>query len=150
MAKKEKEYWVTNLSNRNVTLADLALNIPAWRSVNLLDQRHYKYTFEQLEKSRISGSIFAKSDRIRKRETPSNIMDGYAVNLRSILSQPNVPLKQETHIPSRERSTFVIKEERYEELEFKEDQKKTEEEYAKENAEFAQMDEVKPFIATKG
>lgn len=139
MAKPEQEYWVTNFSNRNVTLADLALNIPAYRSVNLLDKRHYDYTFEQLEKSRISGSIYAKRDKIKKREVPPQVI------------QPNVPFLQETYIPSRERSVLEIKEEKYEELEFNnEDQKKKDEVYANENAEYAQMDESKPPTNTKG
>lgn len=138
MAKPQTEYWVINFSNRNVTLADLALNIPAFRSVNLLDKRHYNYTFEQLEKSRLSGSIFAKRDKIKKRETPPQVI------------QPNMPFLQETFIPSRERSVYEIKEEKYEELSFEDDQKKKDEDYANENSEYAQMDEVKPYTATKG
>jgi hypothetical protein len=139
MAKVQPTFWVTNLSNRNVTLADLALNIPAFRSVNLLDKKHYQYTLEQLQKSADSGSIFKKSDKIKVRKTAPQVI------------QPNVPFLKETYIPSRERSILEIKEEKYEELEFaNEDQKKKEEEYAKENAEYAQMDEVKLYTAAKG
>ena len=61
-------FWVTNISP-NVTLADLALNIKAYMTVNLLDARHYKYTMEQLQKSRQFGSIFNKRDKIIVRET---------------------------------------------------------------------------------
>lgn len=134
------EYWVVNLSNRNVTLADLAVNIPAYRVVNLLDKKHYNYTFEQLEKSRLSGSLFAKRNMIKKRETPPPQLN----------QQSSIPFLQEAVIPSRERSVFVIKEEKYEELDFSnEEQKKRDEAYAEENSDFAQMDEVKPFTNTK-
>jgi hypothetical protein len=138
MAKPELTFWITNLSNRNVTLADLAVNIPAFRSVNLLDKRHYRYTLEQLQKSAESGSIFKKSDKIKVRKAPPQII------------QPNMPFLKETYIPSRERSTLTITEEKYEELDFSIEQKKKDEDYANENAEYAQMDEAKPFIATKG
>ena len=135
MVKQAPAFWVSNISNRNVTLSDLALNVPAFRTVNLLDKKHYKYTLEQLEKSRDSGSIFAKRDKIRVRQVAPEVV------------QPNLPFLKETYIPSRERSILEIKEQHYEELEV--DQKKQEEDYANENAEYAQMDEIKPF-ATKG
>lgn len=63
----QKEFWVTNVSNKNVSLRDLALTIPAHRSMNLLDNRHFKYTLEQLELSVVSGSIATKSDKIKVR-----------------------------------------------------------------------------------
>ena len=135
MVKQAPAFWVSNISNRNVTLSDLALNVPAFRTVNLLDKKHYKYTLEQLEKSRDSGSIYAKRDKIRVRQVAPEVI------------QPNVPFLKETYIPSRKRSILEIKEQHYEELEV--DQKKQEEDYANENAEYAQMDEIKPF-ATKG
>lgn len=134
--KKEATFWIANLCNRNVSLADLNLTVPAWRSINLLDKKHYSYTLEQLQKSATSGSIFAKRDKIKVRHNPPEVI------------QPNIPFLKETYIPTRERSILVLKEDRYEELEF--DDKKQEEHYAEENAEFAGMDEVKPYIATKG
>ncbi len=61
----ESGFWVTNISDRNVSLADLSLTIPAWRRVNLLDQKHYHYTLEQLEASATSGSLFKKRDKFK-------------------------------------------------------------------------------------
>ncbi len=102
MVKQAPAFWVSNISNRNVTLSDLALNVPAFRTVNLLDKKHYKYTLEQLEKSRDSGSIYAKRDKIRVRQVAPEII------------QPNMPFLKETYIPSRERSILEIKEQHYE------------------------------------
>lgn len=136
MKKETITFWVTNCSNRNVTLADLALNIKAYTSVNLLDKRHYKYTLEQLEKSEKEGSIFNKKTFIKKRLTPP------------VIVKEEMPFLKDTVIPSRERSTLVIKEMHYKELDISEDdrKKKEEEEYANDNAELADMDDIKPTI----
>lgn len=135
MVKETPAFWVTNICNRNVSLADLNLTIPAYRSVNLLDQKHYKYTLEQLEKSRTKGSLFAKRSIISIREVEPTVI------------KPDFPMLYETYIPTRERSIFEINEKRYEELEFSDANKKAEETFAEENAEFAQMDEIRPQIS---
>ncbi len=70
-----KEFWVTNISKRNVGLTDLALNIKRQSSVNLLDRKHYSYTLEQLEKSAESGSIFIKRHFIRVRKIAPQIIE---------------------------------------------------------------------------
>ena len=139
MVKQAPAFWVSNISNRNVTLSDLALNVPAFRTVNLLDKKHYKYTLEQLEKSRDSGSIYAKRDKIKVRQVAPEII------------QPNMPFLKETYIPSRERSILEIKEQHYEELEVGEQQKQDEQYAAEtvEDAETAKVDGNKPY-ATKG
>jgi leucyl-tRNA synthetase len=59
------DFWITNVSNMNVSLSDLGITVPAGRSWNLLDSKHFKFTLEQLEKSNTSGSIFKKRDKIR-------------------------------------------------------------------------------------
>lgn len=61
---KDEEFWVTNISDRNVCLADLALTIPAHRSYDLLSSR-FILTYEQLEKSATEGSLFKKRDKIK-------------------------------------------------------------------------------------
>jgi hypothetical protein len=140
MAKQVPTFWVTNMCNRNVSLADLNLTIPAYRTVNLLDGRHYSYTLEQLQKSQQKGSLFAKRTIVSVRKVAPDTI------------RSDMPVDRESHIPSRERSVLVIKETHYEELELSQtDQKKKEEEFAKESVdeEFAELNEVKPFIATK-
>lgn len=128
-------YWVTNRSNRNVTLADLALNIKAFTTVNLLDDRHYRYTIEQLEHSRLSGSIFKKGAMISVRDVPPPMPE-----------KNTIAIVRDAIFPSKERSIFVIHQTEYDELKFddveneKETQKKLDEEYAKENADLTDAD----------
>jgi hypothetical protein len=131
MKKQSPPFWVTNVSNMNVTLTDLALNIPAYRTVNLMDTRHYQYTLEQLQKSASSGSIFKKRNKIVVR------------NIGPAISKETKPIDRETVIPSRNRSVFEIKEEKYEELEI------SDEALANENADFADLDN-KPIFSKKG
>lgn len=119
---KNNTFWITNISSRNVSLADLNLTVKAFTSVNLLDNRHYYYTLEQLQKSAHDGSLAKKGKLIKIRKVePEHI-------------QVNVPFIQETYIPSRQRSIYDIKEEKYEELNI------SDEEFANENAEIAELD----------
>src|ERR1035437_3003400 len=113
--KKEQSFWLVNLSDRNITLTDLALNIKAYTSINLLDKKHYRYTIEQLEKSKESGSIFNKKHALKVRETAPDIVKNI------------IEINKEAIIPTRERSIYSIKNEKYEELQV------TDDEYAEEN-----------------
>lgn len=122
MKNSNKEFWVTNLSNRDVSLADLNLTIRAFTSVNLLGKR-YHYTLEQLEKSVACGSIFKKRDKIVKRIVPPQFIKMNSVDM------------SDANIPSRERSVLDIKEEKYEELMV------SDEDFAKENADLVDIDQ---------
>jgi hypothetical protein len=122
MTKDKQSFWITNISNRNVSLADLNLTVKAFSSVNLLDKKHYDYNLEQLNTSATKGSIFKKKDKIVVRQVAPEVI------------KMNVPFLKETYIPSRERSTYVIKEENYEELNI------SDEEFAAENAEIIELD----------
>jgi len=53
----------------------------------------------------------------------------------------NIPMIEETYIPSRERSIYSIKEEKYEELNM------SDEDFAKENTDMAELDSIKPVIS---
>tara|TARA_B110000503_G_scaffold137320_2_gene221330 strand:+ start:244 stop:633 length:390 start_codon:yes stop_codon:yes gene_type:complete len=108
-------FWVTNISNMNVSLSDLNLTIKPFSSVNLLDSKHYSYTKEQLDKSVKDGSIFKKRNKIFVRKVAP------IVEVKTILSI------KDTYIQSRERSVYSIKQETYEELEM------TDDEFIKEN-----------------
>lgn len=66
---KENQFWVTNISDRNVSLRDLGITISSRKHVNLLDSRHYNFTLEQLELSALSGSLNAKKDKLLVRKT---------------------------------------------------------------------------------
>ena len=101
---KRMSFWLTNISNRNVSLSDLNLTVRAFSSVNLMDNRHYSYTQEELDKSVKSGSLFKKRNLLKVRGVAPEII------------KMNVSILNEALIPSRERSLLSIKEEYYEEL----------------------------------
>jgi hypothetical protein len=122
MKKEVDAFWITNISPMNVSLADLNLTIKAYSSVNLLDKKHYQYTRDQLRKSCDSGSVFKKRNKLVVRKVAPEII------------KANVPLAQETFIPSRERSLLSIKEEQYDELNV------SDEEFAKQNADIVELD----------
>jgi len=117
-----KQFWVTNISNRNVSLSDLNLTIKAFTSVNLLDNKHYSYNIKQLNDSVTGGSIYNKRNKIVVRLVAPEIM------------KMDMPLLKETYVPSRERSIYSIKEEYYEELNI------SDEDFAKENADIIELD----------
>lgn len=116
----KKHFWLTNISNRNVSIADLNLTVRAYATVNLLDRKHYSYTEEQLEKSMSKGSLFKKKHILVIRKVAPTML------------KMNVPLLEETFIPSRERSTLEIKYESYEELHV------SDEKFAEESAEMVE------------
>ena len=133
---------MTNASPRNVTLADLAINIRAFSTVNLLDKKHYSLTLEQLNKSRESGSLFNKRDKILVRHLPPPKVE-----------KDKLPLLQDAKIPDRGRSIMTIVEVEYDELKMatdKENQKLLDEEYARENADLAEADTQKTIVAKGG
>ena len=105
-----EQFWVTNVSNMNVSLADLALSIPARKTVNLLDRRHYSFTKEQLEASETSGSLFKKQSKIKKRKVPP------VTETRQM-----VEVDFNAVVPSRRRSVVQIEHIQYDELELSDD-----------------------------
>lgn len=128
--QQEPEFWVTNISKMNVSLGDLNLTIKAYSTVNLLDTRHYHYTIEQLKKSAESGSLYKKRDKIFLRESAPET------------NAQRIPYVEEAIIPPRDRSVFQIEQQEYEELNL------SDEEFAEENAEMADIDS-QPLIVKK-
>jgi hypothetical protein len=102
----EQTFWITNISNRNVSLSDLNISVPAMSSVNLLDKKHYYLTEEQVKKSAAKGSIFAKRDKIVVRRVAPITLKG----------QKPIPFNQDIPSPRRSKSVYEIKQEQYEEL----------------------------------
>ncbi len=101
------EFWITNISNRNVCLADLAFTIHKGRSYNLLDSKHFYYTLEQLEKSAKEGSLFKKSNMIKIRNVPPKNIINPGIHI--------IRTAQETR-PKNIRSQVKIVDKEYEEL----------------------------------
>lgn len=128
-------FWLSNVSNRNVSLTDLAITVKAFSTVNLMDTRHYQLTREQLEKSAKEGSIYLKRRMLRVRVVPP------------VVEQVNMTMAPDAIIPGRERSTLNIKEEHYEELQVETDNRHADEEkFAAENAELAELDTQNQFV----
>lgn len=109
--KNQTEFWVSNVSDRNVTLRDLAISIKARSHVNLMDSRHYSYELEQLEKSAESGSLHAKRHllRVRKVPPPDSIVPGIYKSKKPMFLANN-PLM----------SRLVLEEPKYEEFQISE------------------------------
>lgn len=127
--KKTEDFWLTNISNRNVMIGDLNLTIKARSSVNLLNRRFYSFTKEQLEKSLESGSLKAKSHLVVKRLVPPGTPMEYKIQVdKSVVA------------PDKTRSVVEIKEENYEELQL------TDEQFAEEMADTVDIDR-KPLIS---
>lgn len=124
-----RTFWITNISNRNVSLADLNLTIKAMSSVNLLDAKHYKYSFDQLNASFNTGSLSKKKDKLVLR------------HIAPVITKMNTQIDKNVMIPTKQRSLYSIKEENYEELMV------SDEDFAKENADFAEIDANKQIIS---
>ena len=97
----------------------------AFSSINLLDDRHYSYSKEQLLKSEKGGSLFNYRKKIAVRSAPPVIPDN-----KILFNQAGV-------IPGREKSTYSIKEEKYEELNM------SDEVFAAEHADIADVEQPK-------
>lgn len=99
----KNEFYVINISNRNVSLRDLYLTIPKYKKINLLS-KHYNYTLDQLIKSATSGSLYKKRNKILlinktlKEESKKNNLDDNSV------------------FKSRTKSNFILEPEVYDEL----------------------------------
>jgi hypothetical protein len=123
MKKDNKDsFWITNISNRDVSLADLNLTVRAYTSVNLLDSKHYYFTRAQLEKSSESGSLFKKRTIIAVRKVPPEI------------EKPHRITAAEDSIKSKKRSNVEVIDIKYDELDIPDTV------YADENSEIAEAD----------
>jgi hypothetical protein len=90
-----------------------------------MDKKHYSYTLEQLQKSSESGSLFKKRALINVMKPGLKLVSGKYIDHSAVNTKVEI---SEDNIPSRQRSTLVIKEEKYEELQV------SDEDFASENA----------------
>lgn len=99
---KKHSFWVNNITNTNICLADLALTIPAWRSFDLLDEKHFKYTLSQLEISAKNGSLFKKRNKLRISNNPPDIIPKPSLyvskDVRNVIPRSLLKI-EETHYP---------------------------------------------------
>jgi hypothetical protein len=117
-------FYITNISKYNVCLADLAITIHRGRSYNLLDKkRGFNYTLEQLEKSKESGSLYKKRDKIC-----------VSYSQPTELKPPGIELS-EIPVETRLRTAVELSDPEYEELLF------SDEKYAEEMSELLSDDD---------
>lgn len=122
-----KNFWIVNISKRDVGLSDLGLTVKSKHSINLLDSRHYSLTEEQVLNSVKSGSIYKKRDKILIRNSPLNTFI-------KTMEVSTLPIK------SRARSGISYEEPKYEEHDL------SDEAYAEQMADLAEEDR-KPIIS---
>lgn len=106
-------FWVSNISKMNVSLTDLGLTIPAGKTVNLLDKKHYSYTREELLVSAATGSLFKKKSKVVVRKVPPQYNPGIPGVIKEVAAPGN--------FPSRRRSIVEVIEKEYEELDLSDD-----------------------------
>lgn len=113
MAKRisDNEFWITNISNMNVSLSDLGLTVPARRSMNLLDSRHHSLSKELLLTSAESGSLYKKRNKIVVRKVPP------VSEARQLLE-----VAYNAAVATRRRSAVKVEEVHYEELDVSDDE----------------------------
>lgn len=102
--------WITNTSRRDVCIGDLYVTVRSYSSVNLLDNKHYHLTWEQIHKSITAGSIFKKRDKLAIRKNPPHI------------AKKTIFLDREAVTVRREKSIFEIQKETFEELDITDEQ----------------------------
>jgi hypothetical protein len=125
-----RPFWITNVSKHLISIGDLGILLQPHQSVNLLDRKHYSFTEEQIQASITSGSLHKRSDKIFVRKLPPQ----------TIYKGPSkINLEEEGSYPSKIRSLLEHKEFNYEEYQISDD------EYAKENADSAEEDDVGKF-----
>lgn len=110
MKSEEKAFWITNISDRDISLSDLGVTIRAFTSINLMDSKHYPYiTTAMLNQSEQAGSLFKRRDRVVHRKiAPMEVAT-------------RIPFNREAVIPDRQRSIVEVKQEQYEELNITDD-----------------------------
>ena len=122
---KEKHFWITNISNKYISIDDLGIRIKPFASINLLSN-HYHYTENEINLSLNKGSIFKKRKSI-------------SVRINAPEKRINTITISELSVPSRTKSIIEVNEVHYEELDIANDDDLK---YAEENAETALRDEM--------
>lgn len=127
-------FWITNSSRQAVSLGDLGICVRPQSSVNLLDEKHYSITKEQIYNSITSGSISRASKKIIIRKSPPS----------EIQDKNQIQLKEDALFQFKKRSGVETKNIVYEELNI------SDEEYASQNADFSEFDNLDKWNKNKG
>ena len=125
-----KDFWISNVSKRMVSISDIGILLQPYQSVNLLDSRHYAISEEQIRSSLANGGLYRARDKVYVRKVPP-----------VVTPKPGIKIKMEENLefPSQVRSIIKHKQFNYEELHI------TDDEYALQNAELAEEDDIGRF-----
>ena len=118
--------WIVNLTNTHLSLTDVRVTLPPYSTMDILDYRHSSLTVQEVEKSLESGSLFTAQDkkRIRIRQSQPQALPEKTIELSQV------------SFPNKYRSSVVIEEKHYEEL----DLFINDEEFAEQNAEMSMLE----------
>lgn len=126
-----KDFWIINITNKVIIIGDLNLEIGPFKTLNLMDSKHFSYTYKMLEESKTNGSLYKKRNVIKIRTKPlekksNNILINYHT-----YDKENKVWSFDTKgiMPSRKKSIYEITQEKYEELNV------SDEDFAETNAE---------------
>lgn len=128
--KTNKSFWVRNISKNAISINDLGLHLMPFQFANLLNNKAYPYLTPEIIKSSLNGGALGKfKDRII-------ICKVAPPNPDKLKTSPPIDVDLLSTPPTKIRSLLVHKEEHYEELQL------SDEDYANENAELAEEDEL--------
>ena len=102
MKAKVNEFFVINITNKNIVLGDLYTTVPARATVNFLS-KHYNFTLDQLIDSATKGSLFRKRSMLWLRNG-------------ELIKDKEVIKLEDAIMPSRTNSKSVLEPEVYDEL----------------------------------
>lgn len=126
-----KDFWIINITNKVIIIGDLNLEIGPFKTLNLMDSKHFSYTYKMLEESKTNGSLYKKRNVIKIITKPlekksNNILINYHT-----YDKENKVWSFDTKgiMPSRKKSIYEITQEKYEELNV------SDEDFAETNAE---------------
>lgn len=121
-----REFWISNITNRLISLGDLGILLQPYQSVNLLDRKNFPlFTDKHIEQSLISGSLYKRSDKVKVRRISPPTRD--------LKGASKIGLDEKHEQPSKIRSILEHKEYNYD----AEEAGMSDEEYAAENADLA-------------
>ena len=101
-------FWISNITDKSIVLSDINVRLNPRQSINLLYNPHYDLTLNQLLASEASGSLFQRNKEVVHRK----FAPIYEPMMKQVSSEP---------IPCRKRSTLILEEIKYDELDISDD-----------------------------
>lgn len=126
-------FWITNVSRNVISLGDLGVLIIPKQSIDLADPVRYPHlNAELIQNSLKSGSLFRYSHKISIRQIPPP-------ETQKLKGASTIPIEEHPNQAVIKRPIVAIQETKYEELQL------SDEEYAKQNADLAEIDDVSKY-----